>query len=84
MKKVLMVVGIGATASMLLSSKSNRIKLENSFRDWMRKIKPSSYAKNNNLPIEKGGNPHPQDLEDNKMVSEGAMYSVNFYNEKLQ
>ncbi len=84
MKKALMVVGIGATASIWLSSKTNRIKLENLLRDWKRKVTPSSYSKNDNLPIEKGGNPHPLDLEDNKMVSEGAMYSVNFYNEKLQ
>ena len=84
MKRALMIVGIGASASIWLSSKSNRVKLENLLRDWKRMIRPSSYVKNKSLPIEKGGNPHPYDLEDNKMVSEGAMYSVNFYNEKLQ
>ncbi|WHY86148.1 hypothetical protein QNH39_26855 [Neobacillus novalis] len=82
----LMVVGIGASASaaMWLSSKPNRIKTENLLRKWKRKIKPTVFDKSEQLPIEKGGHPQPDDLEDNNMVSEGAMYSVKFYNEKMQ
>lgn len=81
-----MVVGIGASASaaVWLSSKPNRIKTENLLRKWKRKIKPTAFDKSEQLPIEKGGHPHPHDLEDNNMVSEGAMYSVKFYNEKMQ
>ncbi|MBZ5753088.1 hypothetical protein [Metabacillus rhizolycopersici] len=82
--KSIIVLGIGASAAMWLSSKPNRIKAENILREWKRKIKPSYFDKNNNLPIEKGGNPHPEDVADNNMVSEGAMYSVDFYNEKMQ
>ncbi len=79
----LLAVGVGASA-VWLSNKPNRIKAENFLRDLKRKIKPTVFEKSEQLPIEKGGHPHPHDLEDNKMVDEGAMYSVKFYNEKMQ
>ncbi|MFO1445148.1 hypothetical protein KDN24_18490 [Bacillus sp. Bva_UNVM-123] len=80
----LLAVGIGTSAAIWLSNKPNRLKLENFIRDWKRKIIPTVYDKSEHLPIEKGGNPDPHDIEDNSMVSEGAMYSVKFYNEKKQ
>ena len=80
----LVAAGIGATAAVWLSNKPNRIKAESLLRDWKRKVKPNVYAKSEQLPIEKGGNPHPKDFADNDMVSEGAQYSVQFYNEKIQ
>ncbi|WP_026572709.1 hypothetical protein [Bacillus sp. UNC438CL73TsuS30] len=79
----LVVAGVGASA-MWLSNKPNRIKAENFLREWKRKIMPTVYEKSEQLPIHKGGHPHPHDIEDNKMVDEGAMYSVKFYNEKIQ
>jgi hypothetical protein len=82
--KSVMAVGMGATIMLWVSSKPNRIRLENTMSDWKRKIKPSSIDKCVSLPVEKGGHPHPHDIEDNNMVSEGAMYSVKFYNEKKQ
>ena len=82
--KSMVVVGMGASAVMWLSSKPNRIKAENVLRDWKHKIKPSPYDKSEKFPIDKGAHPQPHDLEDNNMVSEGAMYSVQFYNEKMQ
>ena len=87
MKRVLPItsmVVVGASAAMWLSSKPNRLKAENVFRDWKRKIKPSPFEKSEQLPIEKGGFSHPHDIPDNNMVSEGAMYSVKFFNEKMQ
>lgn len=78
------VVGLGAYAAKWLSSKPNRVKAETFLREWKRKIYPSPFLKSENLPIKKGGNPHPRDIEDNNMVSEGAQYSVQFYNEKVQ
>lgn len=80
----LVAVGVGASAALWLRNKPNRIKAENFFRDMKRKVKPTVFEKAEALPIDKGGNPHPQDIEDNKMVDEGAMYSVKFYNEKIQ
>jgi hypothetical protein len=82
--KSILTVGIGASAAMWLSNKPNRIKAKSFLREWKRKVKPTVYSKSEQLPIEKGGNPHPHDIEDNNMVSEGAMYSVKFYNEKIQ
>jgi hypothetical protein len=79
----LVAAGIGASA-VWLSNKPNRIKAESMLRDLKRKVIPSVYAKSEQLPIEKAGNPHPQDFADNDMVSEGAQYSVQFYNEKIQ
>ena len=82
--KSMVVVGMGASAAMWLSSKPNRIKAESVLRDLKHKIKPSPLDKNEKFPIDKGAHPHPHDLEDNNMVNEGAMYSVQFYNEKMQ
>ncbi len=80
----LLAVGIGTSAAIWLANKPNRIKVENFMRDWKRKFIPTVFDKSEQLPIEKGGHPDPQDIEDNSMVSEGAMYSVQFYNEKVQ
>ncbi|MCQ6282751.1 hypothetical protein [Bacillus sp. EB600] len=79
----MIMAGLGACA-MWFSSKPNRIKAGTIFRDWKRKIKPSPFDNSKNFPIKKGGVPHPHDIEDNNMVSEGALYSVKFYNEKMQ
>jgi hypothetical protein len=79
----LLAVGVGVSA-VWLSNKPNRIKAETFLRDWKRKVKPNVFQKAEQLPINKGGHPHPHDIEDNKMVDEGAMYSVQFYNEKMQ
>jgi hypothetical protein len=79
----LVAVGIGASA-VWLSNKPNRIKAESMLRDLKRKVIPNVYAASEQLPIEKAGNPHPKDFPDNDMVSEGAQYSVQFYNEKIQ
>ncbi|MDQ1143595.1 hypothetical protein QE429_000422 [Bacillus sp. SORGH_AS 510] len=82
--KSLVAVGVGASAAMWLTSKPNRVKAETILREWKRKLIPTVYEKSEQLPIEKGAHPHPHDVEDNNMVSEGAMYSVQFYNEKMQ
>ncbi|MCL6573527.1 MAG: hypothetical protein K6T88_17890 [Bacillus sp. (in: Bacteria)] len=82
--KSILVAGMGASAAMWLTSKPNRLKVENVCRDWKRKIAPTPIDKSDAFPVEKAGNPHPQDTEDTDMVSEGAMYSVKFYNEKVQ
>jgi hypothetical protein len=82
--KTIIVVGLGTSAAWWLSSKPNRIKAKSSLRDLKHQLKPSPYHKSEILPIEKGGIPHPHDVEDNNMVDEGALYSVRFYNEKMQ
>ncbi|WP_223699873.1 hypothetical protein [Sutcliffiella deserti] len=81
--KSAVIVGAGITSVSLLASKSNRKKLMNFTTKMKNKVVPLKY-RNTDLPIEKGGNPHPEDLEDNKMVSEGAQYSVEYYDKKIQ
>ncbi len=34
--------------------------------------------------MEKAGHPDPYDIGDNKMVAEGSMYAVNYFNEKTK
>lgn len=79
----LVAVGIGASA-WWLSSKPNRIKAQSSLRDLKRKIKPTAIQLSKILPIQKSGNPHPHDLEDNKMVDEGSQYGIQYFNENMQ
>jgi hypothetical protein len=79
-----LLVGATVTAGSLgwlLSSKENRNHLHNMKEGLMTKIKK---RRSEDLPVEKGGNPDPQNIEDNSMVSEGAMTSVQYYNEKKQ
>ncbi|MEW9108179.1 hypothetical protein ACQCT6_14775 [Cytobacillus gottheilii] len=77
-----LLAGVGITSVLLLASKANRNKVQTvtvKFKNMIR----DRFA-NEDLPLKKAGHPDPQDIEDNKMVSEGAMYSVAYYNENEQ
>ncbi|MBM4763065.1 hypothetical protein [Bacillus sp. B15-48] len=89
MKQVLRIssvlaAGIGTTAAIWLSNKPNRMKAKNVLNKWKKKVNPDGSTIKDRFPIEKGGNPEPDNIEDNNMVSEGGIYSVKFYNEKMQ
>jgi hypothetical protein len=75
------MLGVGAAALWMAMKPENKEKLTSMATQVKEKIIP---AKPDVLPVQKAGNPDPMDLEDNKMVSEGAMYGVNYYNENLQ
>ncbi|KIY21493.1 MULTISPECIES: hypothetical protein [Mesobacillus] len=75
------MLGVGAAALWMALKPENKAKLSEVATQLKDKVLP---AKSAVLPVEKAGNPDPLDLEDNKMVSEGAMYGVNYYNENLQ
>lgn len=84
-KRSLVTVGVGlGAAAVWLANKPNRIQAKTFLRQWKRKLTPVSHSENTQRVIEKGGNPDPHDIEDNEMVSEGAMYAVDYYNEKVQ
>ncbi|AZB44179.1 hypothetical protein CEF21_18805 [Bacillus sp. FJAT-42376] len=74
----------GVAATVYLKDKSRREKLTDNVKQAQGKV-VSMFSKEKNkedhFPVEKGGNPDPQDIEDNKMVSEGAQYSVQYYND---
>jgi hypothetical protein len=77
------LIGLGTGALVWLSFKPNRIKTKMKIKDMKRRVRPHP-IENTQLPINKAGNPDPRDIDDNKMVEEGAMYSVNYYNDKKQ
>jgi len=79
--KSAVMLGVGAAALWMAMKPENKNKLTNMATQMKDKIMPS---KTDVLPVQKAGNPDPMDLEDNKMVSEGSMYGVNYYNENLQ
>ncbi|SFC79187.1 hypothetical protein SAMN05443252_106194 [Bacillus sp. OV322] len=78
-------LGVGIAGASLLLSKSRRDKAVSFYRDikdkavslWSRQQPPVPDV------LQKSGHPDPYDTGDNKMVDEGAMYSVNYYNEKV-
>ena len=79
--KSAVMLGVGAAALWMAMKPENKNKLTNMATQMKDKIMPS---KPDVIPVQKAGNPDPLDLEDNKMVSEGSMYGVNYYNENLQ
>ncbi|QFT89172.1 hypothetical protein FIU87_10985 [Bacillus sp. THAF10] len=84
MKKPLLIAGVASlTGAGLLAYKPYREKLSAFTKKAKYKLIPMKY-RSTDLPIEKAGNPDPQDIEDNSMVSEGAQYSVDYYNKKMQ
>ncbi|XBO86429.1 hypothetical protein AAGG52_01535 [Bacillus licheniformis] len=67
----------------MLKDETNRQKLKSYLQSVKEKIPYFSEKHNvDSFPVEKAGNPSPQDIEDNKMVSEGSMYPVQYYDEK--
>ncbi|PLR80039.1 hypothetical protein CVD25_15840 [Bacillus canaveralius] len=81
--KSYVLFGVGVTA-LWLALKPNSNKIEFYSTKLRKKFMPGKQLPNSLPPLEKAGHPDPEDIEDNKMVSEGAMYSVNYYNEVKQ
>ncbi len=78
-----LLVGFGL-AGALLSTKQNRDKM----MDMIKKVKEKTLGHwgghEKTEMLEKAGRPDPYDVEDAKMVGEGAQYSVEYYNKKVQ
>ncbi|RIW37245.1 hypothetical protein D3H55_04170 [Bacillus salacetis] len=76
-----LLMSAAAAGGAYLSKKENRAKVKGmigNLRDqWKNGSKDSG-------SFEKAGNPHPHDVEDNTMVSEGAQTSVHYYNSTVQ
>ncbi|KMM63368.1 hypothetical protein ACH95_01590 [Bacillus glycinifermentans] len=80
---VLTVSAVVGVASYMLKDQANRQKLKECLQNMKAKL-PSLPQKQDtaSFPVEKAGHPHPHDIEDNKMVSEGSMYPVQYYDQK--
>lgn len=80
-----LLLGLGA-AGAYLATRENREKA----MDMVQKVKYRAmdlWGSKNQVDSEllkKAGHPDPHDLEDSKMVGEGAQYSVEYYNKEEQ
>ncbi|AMA50929.1 MULTISPECIES: hypothetical protein [Bacillus] len=84
MKQKLLLSGLAVSTvgitSYLLKDPSNRQKAREFIHSM--KMKMTKQPDMDTFPVDKAGHPHPEDIEDNKMVSEGSMYPVQYYDEK--
>lgn len=80
-------LGLGVAGLAYLSEKENRDKAMELMSDlkhravsfWCKQQPDACHDL-----LAKAGHPDPNDIPDNKMVDEGAMYSVKYYNEEKQ
>lgn len=73
--RTLAVVSAGVGSYLLFTSKG---------KEMMQRVTQKFNSKQDEPLMVKTGNPDPQDIGDNNMVSEGAMYSVNYYNKQRE
>jgi hypothetical protein len=73
--------GAGIGALIMLARRQNKIDLQGMVQTVKDKFSPS---KAYSLSVEKAGLSDPMDIDDNKMVSEGSQYGVQYYNQKEQ
>jgi hypothetical protein len=72
---------VGVT-TYLLSNKDKRKQLLERIKNIYHQYTTAKKDHYESRVLDKAGHPHPHDIDDNNMVSEGAMYSVNYYNER--
>lgn len=78
-----LLAGAGA-AAWWLSKEENRTKFDGWMSQAKKKLNGESSPSNEKFPVHKAGNPDPDDIDDNKMVEEGAQFAVDYYNKKEQ
>ncbi len=81
----LLLAGLAAGAYAYFSKQENRDKALVAFNNT--KTKVNSYLdsqKTNKMGMTKAGHSDPHDIDDNNMVDEGAMTSVQYYNDEVQ
>lgn len=83
--KSLLLAGLAAGAYAYFRKKENRDKAIIAFNNTKAKVNSFIEAqKHNHSDLTSAGHPDPQNIPDNKMVDEGAMTSVQYYNEEVQ
>ena len=83
--KSLLLAGLAAGAYVYFSKKENRDKAIVAFNNTKSKVNAYIDAqKHQKSDLTSAGHPDPYDIPDNKMVDEGAMTSVQYYNEEVQ
>ena len=84
-KQAVLIGGIAAFAIMYLYKLENREKAKVAMKNT--KAKVESYRDSRRhapTQMTKAGFSDPEDPDDNRMIEEGAMTSVQYYNEKVQ
>ena len=76
-----LLVGAGA-AAWWLSKEENRTKFDGWITQAKNKLNGESLPSDEAFAMHKAGHPHPEDIDDNKMVEEGAQFAVDYYNKK--
>lgn len=81
----LLLATIAAGAYAYFSKKDNRDKAQIAFNNTKKKVESFIESqKMNRAPETNVGHPDPYDIQDNKMVSEGAQTSVHYYNQEIE
>ena len=81
------LLGIGIAGATYLSKQENRDRAIELFQNIKKKSMSLLGMQASSLPselIEKAGHPNPYDDEDTRMVDEGALYAVDYYNKDVQ
>lgn len=80
----LLLASLAAGAYAYFSKQDNRDKAKVAFNNTKTKVNSYLDSHKNNTNMTKAGHSHPQDIEDNTMIDEGALTSVQYYNEETQ
>jgi hypothetical protein len=81
---VLLGIGVaGATYVSLNNRKEKFVNTRNILKEKAMLFWPKQKPSACDSLLEKAGHPDPHDIGDNRMVDEGAMFSINYYNEKM-
>ncbi|PSL50952.1 hypothetical protein B0H94_102229 [Salsuginibacillus halophilus] len=79
-----LIAGAVGTAAYVLRDEEKRERLMHTSQRAIAQLKGMSKEDEDEKLREKVGHSDPHDLADNKMVDEGAMYSVLHFNEKQE
>ncbi|KHF38438.1 hypothetical protein [Halalkalibacter okhensis] len=82
-KKTMIAVATAAATTFLLNKKGIRAKITQTTNNMYDKVTGRKKKKEWESQV-KIGHSHPHDYEDNKMVGEGALTSIQHYNQKQQ
>ncbi|WP_100373557.1 hypothetical protein [Bacillus sp. FJAT-45037] len=76
------VAGVASAATVILSDNERRERTKRKVKEMYSNMTKNKASQTNQDPSLEIGHPDPYDVEDNKMVGEGALYSVQHYNKK--
>ncbi|HEY4554706.1 MAG TPA: hypothetical protein VIG80_16040 [Bacillaceae bacterium] len=82
-----LLVGLGIAGASYLSKQENRDKVMDAYNQLKEKAMDFWCQQNPEACsdlMQKAGHPDPHDIEDARMVGEGAQYSVDYYNREEQ